>query len=98
MKKFQLFVVKYWKMLVAVLGIVAGALLLRPNRSQKSSSFGGLVEAEDKIKQRQVDEQIAQADNVNKTINQINNEPKEVPKASDSSQSIDDIAKEYDKL
>lgn len=102
MKQAWQFFVKYWKMFVAVLGIVFGAFMLRPRAKSKDAPLDGLKEAEDKIREKRVEQQVTQAKDLNTDIDQMN---KQAPqKQSDataqerSKKSIDDIAKDYDKL
>lgn len=104
MKAAWAFFIKYWKMFVAVLGIIFGAFLLRPGRSTtKDATLNGLKEAEDKIREKRIEEQAKQATQVDTTIQEMNqNPPQTKPAATDaktrSEQSIDDIKKDYDKL
>lgn len=103
MKQAWQFFVKYWKMFLAVLGIVFGAFMLRPGRSKNNgAALDGLKEAEDKIREKRVEEQKHQADSVNTSINDLNNnapQPETQQSAKERAQkSIDDIAKDYDKL
>lgn len=102
MKQAWQFFVKYWKMFVAVIGIVFGAFMLRPRGQSKDAPLNGLKEAEDKIREKRIEEQNQQATELNTDIDQMNKNPPQ--KQTDATakeraaKSIDDIAKDYDKL
>lgn len=103
MKQAWQFFLKYWKMFLTVLGIVIGAFMLRPRSSQsKDAPLNGLKDAEDKIREKRIEEQAKQATDLNTDIDQMNKAPPQ--KETDATaqerakKSIDDIAKDYDKL
>lgn len=102
MKQAWQFTVKYWKMFLAVLGIVFGAFMLRPRAKSKDDPLTGLKEAEEKIRDRRIEEQAKQATELNTTIDDMNKNPPK-PESSDvvkqrQNKSIDEIKQDYDKL
>ena len=102
MKQAWLFFVKYWKMFFAVLGIVFGAFMLRPRAKSKDDPLNGLKEAENKIRDRRIQEQAKQATELNTTIDDMNKSPPKTETQAEVKQregkSIDEIKQDYDKL
>lgn len=102
MKQAWLFFVKYWKMFFAVLGIVFGAFMLRPRAKSKDDPLTGLKDAEDKIRDRRIEEQAKQATDLNTTITDMNQHPPVADTPEQTKQragkSIDEIKQDYDKL
>ncbi|AXG66473.1 hypothetical protein JA33_069 [Dickeya phage vB_DsoM_JA33] len=88
---------KYWLAFVGFLAIVVGIFLVRPNRSKTSNGISELQKAEDKIREKAIEQQKQDAEEVATDVKKLNEERKPDAQA-DQNKDMDDLAEEYKKL
>ncbi|WOL24648.1 hypothetical protein fHeYen902_302c [Yersinia phage fHe-Yen9-02] len=95
--KAWLFVKKWGLWILGLLGLIAGAFLVRPNTRKNNTGITNLQKAEEEIRQKEIDKQKEDAQSVVSEIKDLNEtrKPDIVP---DKDKSMEDLAKEYDKL
>lgn len=86
---------KYWLAFVGFVAVVVAFFLARPYQ-KSGSKISELQKAEEKIRDKRIEEQKKEADTVNKDIAELNSSRKPPIKVEDSD--VDKLAEEYKKL
>ncbi len=88
---------KYWLWFVGFIGVCVGIFLVRPNARKTSNGISELQKAENKIREKAVEQQRKDAQAVTEDVSKLNEERK--PDAvADENDDMDKLSEEYKKL